>query len=72
MLYCIKCGVEREKGYTIYTLGWCDYAHYALLSNEVNVHKPKKLTKEQEVTLFKLFELNNDDMDYYFRTVQED
>jgi hypothetical protein len=53
-------------------MGWCDYGHYVLSGRGVAVQKPKKLTKEQEKTLFKLFELNKDDMTYYFNLLDKE
>lgn len=61
---------EDEKDYLINVLGWCDYAHYTLTDLGVNVQTPKKLTKAQEKALFKLFELNKDDMTYYFKLLE--
>jgi hypothetical protein len=63
---------KDEKDYMINTMGWCDYGHYVLSGRGVAVQKPKKLTKEQEKTLFKLFELNKDDMTYYFNLLDKE
>ncbi len=53
-----------SKDYLIYELGWCDYAHFFLLGTGANVQYAKKFSKEQEKTLLKLFEINNDNIKY--------
>jgi hypothetical protein len=62
---------EDEKDYMVYTLRWVVYGH--LISNgNVHVERPEgKLTKAQEDTLMKLFELNSDDMKEYFEYIEE-
>ena len=59
---------KDAKDYLIHRMGWCDISHLKLISNDVHVQKPLKgFSKEQEKTLFKLFELNNDDMKKYYK-----
>jgi len=61
-----------EKDYLIDKLGWCDYAHMVLSGIGVSVNIGEKLTKQQEKTFFKLFELNNDDMKKYYSLLDLD
>lgn len=67
----IKIDRKDEKDYLIKVMGWCDYAHFILLGSGVHVNKPKKLTREQEKTLFKLFELNEDNLNEYYELTKD-
>lgn len=62
---------KDPKDYLIYEKGWCDYSHFILINAGVNVHKSKRFTKEQEKTLFRLFELNKDDLKYYYDLLEK-
>lgn len=62
---------KDPKDYLIYDLGWCDYSHMILSECGVDVNKPKRLTKRQEETLFKLFELNKDDWKEYYDLLKQ-
>lgn len=63
------------KDYIIKELGWCAYGHSLYLGVYVNTPKlfddNKKITEKQKISLLTLFELNNDDMNYYKRSVEE-
>jgi hypothetical protein len=66
----LKDNIHDEKDYLIYELGWCDMSHFIILENDINITEPRMgFSKAQEETLFKLFELNNDDMKKYYDAI---
>jgi hypothetical protein len=65
---------DDGKDYLVYNLKWISYGFLILTGNECYVmtpHNKKDITKAQKDKLFSLFQLNGDDMQLYFDSVED-